>query len=148
MLLANVAHTWYARFVLELTAVVAVLVKEGTEDEEGPLLDCDVSLVETLWIHSSTMLSGSIGPSKVLRASQVRFNQNRVNSVSNSIWYQQLKIRTYKVSFSKLGPCADTTLASRLRLLTAPCLLNAWLAILLMCGLLLVQSTTTGPVTW
>ena len=133
---------------MELTAVVALLVKEGTEDEEGPLLDHDVSIVETLWIHSSTMLSGSIGPSKVLRAFQVRFNQNRVDSVSNSIWYQQLKIRTCKVSFLKLGPRASTTLASRLRLLTVPCLLNVWLAILLMCGLLLAQSTTTGPVTW
>ena len=52
MLLANVARTWYARFVLELTSVVALVVKEGTEVEGGR--DRGVDPVKTLFFHSST----------------------------------------------------------------------------------------------
>lgn len=49
MLLANIAHTWYARFVSELTLVVALVVKEGTEVEGGR--DRGVEPVKTLFFH-------------------------------------------------------------------------------------------------
>jgi len=85
MLLDNVAHTWYARFASELM-VLALLVKEGTVVGGGHVLsDRAISPAGRSLTQFWTCLGWLIGSSGVLRVFQVRFSQNKVDSVSRSI---------------------------------------------------------------